>query len=313
MGARKLRWLSWGLLLGALVLAVAGAGVRQAGAWAIVKAPNYGRATPTADAAPADVSRVVRAEVGPPSATIEAWILDPIGTPRGTTLVLHGVRDDKASMIGVGRALRDRGMRAILVDLRGHGGSSGRFLTYGVVESRDLEQLIDQLDALGMIEGSLGVYGASYGGAVALQLAAIDARIHAVVSVSTFASLREVVPPYVRRNAPVLGALVPKAAFDAVIDRAGELAAFSPDAADTRGAIAHTHADVLLIHGEADEHIPFVHARSLLAACPAGRCRLLPIPAADHPGALASPIARSAAIDFLVRHATPRELSVFGP
>ena len=34
----------------------------------------------------------------------------------------------------------------MLVDLRGHGGSSGRWLTYGVVESRDLSQLIDQLE-----------------------------------------------------------------------------------------------------------------------------------------------------------------------
>jgi fermentation-respiration switch protein FrsA (DUF1100 family) len=63
-----------------------------------------------------------------------------------------------------------------------------------------------------------------------------------------------------------------------------------------------------LIHGEADEHIPYEHARALFAACPPGRCRLLPIPSADHPGALASPAARSAALDFLERHAT-REIA----
>jgi alpha-beta hydrolase superfamily lysophospholipase len=285
-----------------LALVLAGGRAREAGAWAIVQAPNYGRAAHSAPA-PREVSRVVRAEVGPPAAVLEARVLDPEREPRGTVLVLHGIRDHKASMLGVGDALRQRGMRAILIDLRGHGGSSGAFLTYGVVESRDLAQLVHQLDALGILEGPLGVYGPSYGGAVALQLSAIDPRVRAVASLSTFASLRDVVPPYVRRNVPVIGALVPRGVIDAIIEEAGALGGFSPVAADTRRAIARTRADVLLIHGEADEHIPFEHARVLFAACPRGRCRLLPIASADHPGALASPAARSAALDFLERHA----------
>jgi len=302
------RWL-WPCLA-ALALVLAGGRAREAGAWAIVRAPNYERVALPAPV-PREVSRVVRAEVGPPAAVLDAWVLDPEREPRGTVLVLHGIRDHKASMLRVGQALRRRNLRAILVDLRGHGGSSGAFLTYGVVESRDLAQLVDQLDALGILEGPLGVYGPSYGGAVALQLSALEPRVRAVASLSTFASLREVVPPYVRMNLPSIGALVPGAVVDAVIDEAGALGGFSPDAADTRRAIARTHAEVLLIHGEADEHIPFEHARALFAACPRGRCRLLPIPSADHSGALASPAARGAALDFLERHAT-REVAA-GP
>ncbi len=311
MGDRLSRWARPLLLLTLL-----GAGLalfswlaRESGAWAIVRAPNYGRDEEPPARPPDDVSRVVRAEVGPPHAVLEAWVLDPPATPRGTTLVLHGIRDEKSSMIGVGRALRERGMRAVLVDLRGHGGSSGRFLTYGVVESRDLEQLVDQLLALGIVEGPLGVYGASYGGAVALQLSAIDPRVRAVASLSTFTSLREVVPPYARRSIPAVGALVPDALIDVIIDDAGELGGFSPDAADTRAALAHARANVLLIHGDADEHIPFAHARSLHSACPT-RCRLMPIDGADHQSAIGSEHAVRAALDFLERHAaTPREVS----
>ena len=310
------RWVgrvSWSVLIAALVALAAGY-VRDAGAWAIVKAPNHDRMEAPSWRPPPDVTRAFRAEVGPPAAMLEAWILDPPEPPRGTVLVLHGIRGDKRSMIGVGRALRDRGMRAVLVDLRGHGASSGRWLTYGVVESRDLRQLLDQLEALGMVEGPVSVYGASYGGAAALQLAAIDPRVEAVVSLSTFSSLREVVPPYAQLQLSGLGALLPSRFLDAVVDTSGELGGFSPDAADTTEAIAHTGARVLLLHGRDDRHVPFAQARALLEACRAHRCELIALDGEDHPGALASDRANREAIAFLVHHGTRehigRELAV---
>jgi pimeloyl-ACP methyl ester carboxylesterase len=270
---------------------------REAAAWAIVSAPNAEgvvRASPP----PPEVTRVVQAEVGPPSASIEAWILDPRGPARATVLVLHGIRGDKRAMLGLGRSLAERGMRAVLVDLRGHGGSSGRFLTYGVVESHDLAQLTSQLDALGLIEGPLEIYGPSYGGAVALQLAAIEPRVRAVVSVSTFSSLRDVVPPYAEHHS-ALASIVPSFLVDHLIDHAGARGGFSPDATDARRAVRRTDARVLLVHGDRDDQIPFAQARAIRAACRSDRCRLLRIRGEDHMGALGSPETIAAAIDFL--------------
>lgn len=280
-------------------------GARTVGAEAIARAPNHGGARAEL-APPADVGRLVRAEVGPPVAELEAWVLDPDGAPRGTTLVLHGIRDDKRSMVDLGRALRDAGLRAVLVDLRGHGGSTGEWLTYGALEGRDLAQLVDQLDALGMIEGPLSVYGPSYGGAAALQLAALDPRVSAVVGVSTFASLRDVVPPYAALHWG--SALLPGALLDVAIDAAGELGGFAPDAADSRAAIARVRARVLLIHGDADRHIPLAQARALLTACPRGRCELVTVDGGDHAGTLGSERTRAEALRFLLagaeRHAS---------
>lgn len=294
---------------------------KSAGAWAIVRAPNHDGAV-AAQTPPPDVVGVIRAEVGPPAATLEAWILEDRSgrSPRGTALVLHGIRDDKSSMVGVGRSLAARGLRAILVDLRGHGASTGRWLTYGVVESQDLVRLIDQLEALGVIRGPVSIYGPSYGGAVALQTAARDPRVRAVVSLSTFASLRAVVPPYADRI-PVIGAALPDALIDSIVDDAGELGGFSPDAADTVAAIARTDARVLLVHGERDGSIPFEHAEALRDACGSQTCELLPIPGADHAGTLRSALAVAAAVDFLARwgtdasprHAPARESALIRP
>ena len=93
---------------------------------------------------PDDVAAVIQAEVGLPAATLEAWVLEP-DSPVATTLVLQGTDDSKASMMGVGRELRARGHRAILVER-------------GVREPGDLSQLLDQLEALGLIAGPLAIY-----------------------------------------------------------------------------------------------------------------------------------------------------------
>lgn len=294
------------LALLAVVLGIVATGVgmgRSAGAWAIVRAPNHDQPPRPMVQPPPDVTRALRAEVGPPTALLEAWVLDPVTPARGTVLVLHGIRDNKRSMIGVGRALRDRGLRAVLVDLRGHGGSSGQFLTYGVLESQDLSHLIDHLAALDMIAGPVSVLGASYGGAVGIQLSARDPRVRAVASLSTFASLREVVPPQARVELSSVGWLLPDRLIDLIVDDAGELGGFSPDAADTRVAITQTSARVLLVHGRADRRVPYEHARALLNSCPVSQCALVSVPG-DHGGALGSEEAHEAALDFLVRWGT---------
>jgi len=271
--------------------------LRSLGAWAIVRAPSFDG--PTVDATPPpSVDRVVRVEVGPPAATIEAWVLEPPAA-RGTTLVLHGIRDDKRSMLGIGERLRRRGHRAVLVDLRGHGASSGRFLTYGVRESRDLVALLDHLASIDRLDGPVGIYGPSYGGAVALQAAARDPRITRVASLSTFSSLRAVVPPYAAHVVPVIGGALPGPVIDAVVDEAGSIAGFSADDADAAAAIARTDAQVLLVHGTADRNIPVRHARALASACGPGACTLVELDGADHAGALADDGAVRRAIAFL--------------
>ncbi len=150
---------------------------------AIVYAPNFGM-TIQAGADPDQlarlgVSRQLRVSVGPRAASLSVWIMDPANgsSPQGTILVLHGIRDKKDSMHGTGHMLAAAGYRRALVDLRGHGRSTGDWLSYGVVESRDLSQVLDALTAQSLLVGPIGALGCSYGGAVALQLTARDPRV----------------------------------------------------------------------------------------------------------------------------------------
>jgi pimeloyl-ACP methyl ester carboxylesterase len=202
--------------------------------------------------------------VGPPEASLDAWSLSPPGgtSHQGTVVLLHGIRGDKSSLLGFARRFRDAGYRAVMPDLRGHGSSSGDFLTYGVVESKDVSQLVDAIAAR-FGEKRVVLFGYSYGGAVAIQAAARDSRIEAVVAVATFASLRQVVSDYKTRFFPALDPIIPATWLQARLDDAGRRARFDPDAADPARAAAELDVPLLLIHGTSDTQIPPDHARAL--------------------------------------------------
>jgi len=230
------------------------------------------------------VSLQERIQVGDPPAALSIWIIDPpaaVNDASSTVFVLHGIRDRKDHLLGLGRALAADGHRVVLVDLRGHGRSEGDWLSYGIRESADLVQLLDALTARGRVSGPVGVMGPSYGAATAIQWAGRDPRLAAVVAVAPFTSLREVVRDYIRHYLPGLGGLIPDRLVDEGLARAGRRAGFKPDDADPLRAIHGTRAPVLLVHGRDDRNIPCVHSIRLHAAAPPGS-RLLLLDGEDH-------------------------------
>jgi pimeloyl-ACP methyl ester carboxylesterase len=287
MGRRRV-WLGAAVLGGLLLL---GAGADRALvpwlAHAIVDTPNQRRTSLGPDPDVEELARIgvdheFRVPVGPPAASLSVWVLDPptsLATPRGTVLVLHGMRDRKLTMLDLGRLLSRNGFRAVLVDLRGHGQSTGDWLTYGIVEARDLVTSIDDLEKRRLLSNGLGVYGPSYGGGVALQLAAIDTRVQAVVVISTFSSGLEAVTDHVRRIAPRW--LVPQVRIDQAVRKADQLANVRLEDARSSTAIAATRAACLILHGGTDTVLPPRHARTLAAAA-ANHAQLIVIDGEGH-------------------------------
>jgi pimeloyl-ACP methyl ester carboxylesterase len=237
----------------ALAVVVAAKPLEELGAAAIVTAPNNGRPPPTV-ALPGEEL----VTVGPPSATLSIRIIDST-SPRGTVFVLHGIRASKESMEGWAFALAADHFRAVLVDSRGHGRSSGDALTYGVQEARDLTTVLDTLTREGKIAGEIGVLGLSYGAATAIEWAGRDERVRAVVALAPFASLRDVVPAYT----PVR---LPSFIVDKALAIAGERGGFDPDQASPLEANKMSRAAVLIVHGAEDAKIPVAHARRITEA-----------------------------------------------
>src|SRR5262249_34114716 len=63
--------------------------------------------------------------------------------PRGTVVLLHGYGIAQFGMAPWALRLAEEGWRCVLVDLRGHGKSTGRRIYFGIREASDLSQLLD--------------------------------------------------------------------------------------------------------------------------------------------------------------------------
>ena len=254
----------------ALLVVLGGFGLVYIGAYGIVGVRNGGQAPTTAEAGEQ------RIDVGPPPATLSVLVDVPKQPAKATIFLLHGIGDHKEDLQDWADHLTAAGYCTVRVDSRGHGRSTGKWLTYGVQESRDLSQLVD---ALG-IRGPIGVMGMSYGAATAIEWAGYEPRVQAAVAVAPFASLRDVVPLYVPDSVPVIGRFLPHWLIMRVIDHAAHLAGFDPDAASPKAAAAHTKAPLLLVHGDRDTNVPLWNSALIVAHAPTAR--LVTLAGEDH-------------------------------
>lgn len=200
---------------------------------------------------------------------LEGWSCDAPDQDRGTIVYLHGVGDNRTSAAGVIQRFRPRGFDVVAFDSRAHGQSDGDFCTYGFFEKDDLDAVIDAT-----AEGPIVLIGASLGAAVALQHAARDDRIAAVVAAESFASLRRIAA----ERAPFF---FTRRAVDRAIAEAEARAAFSIDAVSPVAAASNINAPVLLIHGAGDTDTSPDHTRHIFAALK-GPKRLILVPRAGH-------------------------------
>jgi pimeloyl-ACP methyl ester carboxylesterase len=112
--------------------------------------------------------------------------------PRGTVILLHGYGLAQFSMAPWALRLAEDGWRCVLVDLRGHGKSTGKKIYFGIHETHDLSQLLDKLMETGQLTGPVAVMGESYGAALALRWHTTDARVGTVV-IAPYGSLSNAV------------------------------------------------------------------------------------------------------------------------
>ena len=188
---------------------------------------------------------------------------------RGTLIYLHGIADNRTSGVGVIERFSKRGFDVVAYDSRAHGESAGDECTYGFFEKHDLHRVLDTVGP-----GPIVLIGTSLGAAVALQEAAQDTRVTAVIAAETFSDLRTVAT----ERAPFF--FTP-----GIIARAFLLAEqqgrFQVDAVSPVAAAARIKNPVLLIHGADDSDTPPDHSRRILAAL-AGPKRLILVPGARH-------------------------------
>jgi pimeloyl-ACP methyl ester carboxylesterase len=196
---------------------------------------------------------------------------------QGTIFVLHGYSIQKETMIPWAFLLAEVGFRVILVDLRGHGESSGQNFSCGKYESADLVQVLDRLMAEGSCRGPIGALGLSFGAEVALHWAARDPRVKTVVAIAPYNDPEEAFLRFARELKVPVSSKIIRQAFPIVA------AKLDLNWTDWSGeaAMRRLKVPVLLIGGEKDSISPPEDLAALSDVAPAGTKTLL-IPDANH-------------------------------
>ena len=187
---------------------------------------------------------------------LAGWYLPRPGAP--AVILLHGYPAEKADLLPLASALAPQ-FALLLVDQRYFGSSEGHATTLGFRERGDLKRMVDFLESRGA--PSVGVFGFSLGGAVAMLTAPEDSRIRAIVAYAPFSDLRVLGQELygwmsVGRYPFVEGMLLwSRVLFGADITRPSPVE-----------AAAHLEVPNLLVHSRQDEQISFRHAERLRTA-----------------------------------------------
>ena len=189
---------------------------------------------------------------------LHGWWLPAQGPARGSVLHLHGNAANVSNHLPLVSWLPAAGFNVLMLDYRGFGRSEGRPTLEGVVQ--DAAAALAYLRTRpGVDGGRLVVLGQSLGGATALRLLALDsAGVRLAVIEAAFASYRGIARDAAAQSV-VLAPLVPMAA------------PMLPGAqADPVATLSGLRVPLLIVHGTADEVIPFKHGEQLAAAAPPG-------------------------------------------
>ncbi len=203
--------------------------------------------------------------------------------PKGTVILLHGYRQQKEQMLPWALSLAQRGYRCVLVDLRGHGASTGEWIGFGAFEVEDMRSVLDALTARRLVAGKVGVMGVSLGASVGIQWAGADPRVVTVVALEPFADPRSAIDTMIHAFDPFRRRLwwASEGTIRKAIAEAPGKAGFTWADVDVPKAAAAVSGPILFIHGADDAMVPPEHSRRLSARAPAGS-RLLLLPGEDH-------------------------------
>jgi pimeloyl-ACP methyl ester carboxylesterase len=166
----------------------------------------------------------------------------------------HG---DSPARLRIGAILH--GWRCVLVDLRGHGKSTGKRIYYGTVETKDLSQLLDQLAQKGQLAGPVSAIGESYGAALALRWKTVEPRVQNVVAIAPYVVLSNAVLNISRDYAPWMPQFILKAG----LKKLPAVLNVPPGALDTTTVLSEKPVLALFVAGAADRIMPVADEQRL--------------------------------------------------
>lgn len=216
---------------------------------------------------------------------LRGWKIRPASPNANWVLLFHGVSDNRTGNLGSAELLLRNRYSVVMMDSRAHGESGGAMATYGWKERYDTVAISNALYATEQVR-HLDALGVSMGAAIALQSAAVEPRIEAVVAEDPFANFREASYDYAGlHESPLLGKTLFRPAVITGIRALEKEGGFRADDVSPEKAVSARPFAVLLICGTRDRTIPCRHAERVYNAA-AGPRELWIVQGAGHASAL---------------------------
>jgi len=170
---------------------------------------------------------------------------------KATMILIHGIADCKEHFYNFCKKLQSIQCNSLIIDMRAHGQSEGEYCTFGYKEKYDVSQIINYLEKH-YNDSIIGIYGSSFGGAVALQAMALDSRIKFGIIESTFHDFEAVVNEYFKNIAGFYSKKIVKRS----LTKSGNIADFDPFTIKPYIDCKKIHQPIIIAHGTDDKNIP---------------------------------------------------------
>jgi pimeloyl-ACP methyl ester carboxylesterase len=219
--------------------------------------------------------------------TAKGITLPAYGTSRGTMVLLHGRNGRKEDLLPVAERFAAAGFRCLIPDLPGHGDSPLTGMTFG---SNNFERtlpakiLSDARQHFQLPDEPAILWGMSMGGAVAVSAAKSTRPWEALMVVSSFASLDQVLKEYIPADWHLLAnALQPL--LDAAQWLNGEPGISRMQPQQWAGQLS---IPALIVHGERDRYVPIQQGRKLYESLASKDKHWITVPGGGHRNVLAT-------------------------
>lgn len=191
------------------------------------------------------------------------WI--PAEGAKATVLLVHGYRSTPLLDFAIAFPYyHEKGFNLLVPDQRSHGKSSGRYITFGVLESSDMEAWIgyhnQHFDNFPIL-----LSGLSMGASTVLFMADrnLPQNVKGIIADCGFTSPKEIISSVFKSVTHLPG--VPSIYIAEICARL--LAGFSLWQCDTRKSLAASKLPVLMIHGTDDDFVPCEMTKEGYSAC----------------------------------------------
>ncbi|MGD9761191.1 MAG: alpha/beta hydrolase [Candidatus Izemoplasmatales bacterium] len=198
-------------------------------------------------------------------------------TTDNLAIVIHGYQSCATDMIIIAKLYSDLGFKVLMIDLRGHGLSEGKFTSMGYYEKYDLKKWINHCLRTYGANSKILLHGVSMGAAMSMLVTEFKEKEHLnfLILDSGFTVFSKTLAESIKSKFFLI--FIPGISFFTFILHKFTLNKISP-----LKAIKNSQIPFLIIHGDKDKPVPEKMAKELYEASPVQNKDILIIEGSPH-------------------------------